>query len=124
MVGLIFPVVYHRAVDAAQSASRSIDKDARAYAYQDDLDIVELPTAVATTRAAYATACLAIGLRSNASKETVACGGRTPLAAAPLGIKLVERPVVLRHGAQISIPVLPAISAISGSQLAAQLNKS
>ena len=116
-VGWIFPLTYHGVVAKTQAAAMTVDPGARAYAYQDDLDMVLAPGAKAVAPAAYQAACADVGLRSNCAKETISPGRLTRVEDLPTGVEINARPVVLRHSAT-SFPVLPATLAASGSQLA------
>jgi hypothetical protein len=118
MVGLIYPLVYHRVIMRTEAAARVADGEARAYGFQDDLDIVCLPGACDNASAVFGQECKKVGLRSNTAKETIAPGRAVDPTSLPAGRKICSRPVVLRHGASSPVPVLPANSAITGSQLA------
>jgi hypothetical protein len=118
MVGLIYPILYHSVIIRTEQAARISDPAARAYGYQDDLDIVTMPSACDSTSACFGLECAKVGLRSNVAKETIAPGRATDPTSLPAGRKICSRPVVLRHGAPSPVPVLPANSAVNGSQLA------
>ena len=105
-VALVFPLVYSKVIRRTEEAAKTIDPAARAYGYQDDLDIVCLPGACGETRRVFREACHSIGVRANEDKETIALGREVPIAARPLGAKIIARPLVLRHGAT-PLPALP-----------------
>ena len=116
-VGLVFPLTYHSVIQKTEAAARTSDPKANAYGYQDDLDLVLLPEAMELASSAYQSACAVVGLRSNAAKETFAPGRQVDPSSLPPGTQVLNRAIVLRHGA-LDIPVLPASSAAAGSQLA------
>ena len=105
-VSLVFPLVYHKVVRRTQEAAKAIDPAARGYAYQDDLDIVCLPGACVEARAAFKAGCTSIGMRANETKETVAMGRDVQIVDLPQHAKVIDRPIVLRHGAT-PLPALP-----------------
>ena len=115
MTGLLYPIVYHKAVLSAESASRAIDPEARIYAYQDDANIVELPGACGASSEAFAQACKQIGLRPNVTKETISPGRLVDVALLPAGMTVVQQASVLKHGGLTEIPVFPTDSATPGT---------
>ena len=118
MVSIVFPLTYKKVVRETEAAAQAADPSARAYSYSDDLDVVCDPAAGTLASAAFHSGCARIGLRANASKETIATGRDVDIANLPGGAKVVARPTVLRHGAPTPVPALPATNAASGSQLA------
>ena len=116
MVALIFPLLYSRAVKEALATATSTEHPARAYSYQDDLDIVHHPTQTAQTSVTFHSACKRIGLRANTSKETITPGREVPPSSIPLGYAIDTDPKVLKHG-QRALPAIPSQDAQPGSQL-------
>ena len=78
MVALIFPLLYSKAIKEALTAATSVNHLARAYSYQDDLDIVHHPNCTVQTSTSFHSACSRIGLRANTSKETITPGRSVP----------------------------------------------
>ena len=86
------------AVRRTQLAMRQTDPEARAYAFQDDLDAVCAAGACGAGISAFHAGCAAIGLRANATKLTVTPGRETDVLQLPAGVTAVGRPLVLKHG--------------------------
>ena len=80
IVGLIFPLTYHRVIHATESAAKNHDSRARAYSYQDDVDLVTNPNGCCDASTAFVAACHGIGLRANHAKEKVSSGREALLA--------------------------------------------
>ncbi len=120
LTGLVFPLVYKRVTQATEQAARQHDQEARANTYQDDLDLVCTPAAIPAARQAFCTAAGAVGLRSNQAKDTLSPGPGCDVAALPTNLSdlLEPRALVLRHGAPVPVPALPAASAVPGTLLA------
>ena len=115
MVALIFPLLYSKAIKEALTAAASGNHPARAYSYQDDLDIVHHPNCTAQTSTAFHSACSRIGLSANTSKETTTPGRGVPPSSIPLDNTIDHDPKVLKHG-QRALPTIPSQEAQPGSQ--------
>ena len=117
LINLLFPLAFHRVIEDMEVAATTVDKDARAYAYQDDVDLICLPAARSAARAAFYAGCGILGLDPNVSKETIYYGPTAARLPEP-GCTLVDRPVVLRHGDQVMLPVVPSGDGASYANLA------
>lgn len=106
LINLLFPLAFHKVVCAVRAAAAQHDEHARAYAYQDDLQIVTRPDGLAPAQAAFREACRSLGLRPNDAKEEVYIG---PAAddMVDIAVRVVDRPRVLRHGG-LDVQGLPA----------------
>ena len=94
------------------------DPVAHVYTYQDDMEVVCIPAAVAPVRLSFKQAASLAGLRSNASKDRLACGrGLCPADLPISGIRIEERPVVLKHAGPLPLPIRQDCNAAEGSIL-------
>ena len=68
-----------------------------------------MPSAVPDVRAAFQNAIKPTGLRSNASRDTIAYGRDIrPLDMPDFGIRVEQRPIVLKHAGPVGLPILIA----------------
>ena len=117
MVGLLFPLLYCQPVRAAVAVATAAGREARAYCYQDDLDMVHEPEDTAAISHAFETSCAKFRLRSNRGKETITPGRELAvLTDLPAGYRVEAEPKVLRHG-RCPVPVVPRQDSLPGSQL-------
>ena len=101
------------------AAAQKCDPEARAYAYQDDLQIVSLAEARTEAKVAFEQSCSLLGLRPNSCKEEVWLGpGVDPVVLDGQSVTVVPRPRVLKHGGLTELPVVVDNGAADGSQLA------
>ena len=119
--GLIYMLTYHRVVMKTEEAAKVQDPDAKAYAYQDDMDMIALPGAAKTASETYLAECARVGLRANRSKETWTPGRDVSVAEHPEGIRITGRATVLKHGGggSFEAPVTTSSGHAPGSQLTA-----
>ena len=105
LINALFPLAFQHILIATEQAARTIDDKANIYAYQDDADLVCTAAARAPARAAFSSGCAAAGLRINCQKETIYFG---PSSDRSINVecKVVDRPLVLRHGDECPIPVV------------------
>ena len=91
IVALLFPLLYSRAIKAAFTAANTPNQPARAYSYQDDLDIIHAVNVTEATSKAFDTACKKVGLRASQSKEPLTPGSRTNVRSLPHNYKVDPR---------------------------------
>ena len=117
LVGILFPLLYSRPVRSALSAASATGSGARAYCYQDDLDMIHEPKDTAAISEAFNNGCAAFKLRSNRNKEAVTPGREMSLwSELPSGYRIETEPKVLKHG-RTPLPVTPKSNSLPGSQL-------
>jgi len=119
ITALTFPLTYQKVSAAVNEAATTLDAEAREYTYQDDLEQVCTPSAVAAASAAFESACAQVGLRSNRAKMCCSLGRNVDPQSLPAGLKIDNRALVLKHGCSQPLPSMPSETAAPGSQLAA-----
>ena len=116
---LVFPILFAEVTAATQQAAAQSDSQAKIHSYQDDTELVCTPAAAQDAMPAFTSACDAVGLRPNLSKGNVALGRSLHIASVPnFGMQVSHRPVVLRHGGPLPLPVIPARESTPSSILA------
>ena len=119
IVGILFPLLYARPVVAALSATSADGAGARAYSYQDDLDMIHDPKDTIAISTAFEQECAKLKLRSNRAKESLTPGPGLNLANdLPASYTIESAPKVLKHGST-PLPVTPRPDSLPGSQLGA-----
>ena len=110
---MLFPLTYQRVSSAVRLAASIDSEAAREYTYQDDLEVVCLPAAALQASSAFDIACRRAGLRANLAKTTITPGRSVELSTSPVGLRVENRALVLKHGSAGPLPAMPSQTAVA-----------
>ena len=98
VTALRFPLVYRTVTLRLQAAASQHDEEAREYAYQDDAELICLPSALSDATVAFGEACAKAKLRANLKKTTITLGRDVDPTTLPHGLPIEPRALALKHG--------------------------